>query len=54
MGAAAQAMGRRAFPFGFAQDSCFGWAARFRRLACSLEGFHWLAFAALMLNSFFR
>ena len=39
----------------------FGWAARFRRLArdyerlaCSLEGFHWLAFATLMLNSFFR
>ena len=39
----------------------FGWAARLRRLsrdyerlASSLEGFHWLAFATLMLNSFFR
>ena len=39
----------------------FGWAARLRllsrdceRLASSLEGLHWLAFATLMRNSFFR
>ena len=42
-------------------ERSFGWAARLRRLsrdyerlASSLEGFHWLAFATLMLNSFFR
>ena len=42
-------------------ERSFAWAARFRRLArdyerlaSSLEGFHWLAFATLMLNSFFR
>lgn len=42
-------------------ERSFGWAARFRRLARdyerlakSLEGFHWLAFVSLMLNSLFR
>lgn len=42
-------------------ERSFGWAARFRRLsrdyerlASSLEGFHWLAFAALLLNTLFR
>jgi transposase len=42
-------------------ERSFGWAARFRRLArdyerlaSSLEGFHWLAFVGLMLNSLFR
>jgi transposase len=42
-------------------ERSFGWAARFRRLArdyerlaSSLEGFHWLAFLGLMLNSLFR
>ncbi len=41
-------------------ERSFGWAARFRRLArdyerlaSSLEGFHWLAFVGLMLNSLF-
>lgn len=41
-------------------ERSFGWAARFRRLsrdyerlAASLEGFHWLAFASLMLSSLF-
>lgn len=40
-------------------ERSFGWAARFRRLsrdyerlASSLEGFHWLAFASLLLHSF--
>ena len=42
-------------------ERSFAWAARFRRLArdyerlpSSLAGLHWLAFACLMLNSFFR
>lgn len=42
-------------------ERSFGWAARFRRLARDYErlaptlaGLHWLAFACLMLNSFFR
>jgi transposase len=42
-------------------ERSFGWAARFRRLArdyerlaSSLEGFHWLTFVGLMLNSLFR
>jgi transposase len=42
-------------------ERSFGWAARFRRLtrdyerlASSLAGLHWLAFACLMLNSLFR
>jgi transposase len=42
-------------------ERSFGWAARFRRLARdyerlapSLEGIHWLAFASLMLSSLFR
>ena len=42
-------------------ERSFGWVARLRRLSrdcerlvSSLEGFHWLAFACLMLNSFFR
>ena len=42
-------------------ERSFGWAARFRRLArdyerlaSSLAGIHWLAFACLMLNSLFR
>ena len=42
-------------------ERSFAWAARFRRLArdyerlsSSLAGLHWLAFATLMLNSFFR
>src|ERR1041385_8263243 len=42
-------------------ERSFGWAARFRRLVrdyerlvSSLEGFHWLAFVSLMLNSLFR
>ena len=42
-------------------ERSFAWAARFRRLArdyerlpTSLAGIHWLAFACLMLNSFFR
>ena len=42
-------------------ERSFGWAARFRRLArdyerlaSSLEGFHWLAFASLLLNSLLR
>ena len=40
-------------------ERSFGWVARFRRLsrdyerlASSLEGFHWLAFASLLLHSF--
>ena len=42
-------------------ERSFGWAARFRRLArdyerlaASLEGFHWLAFLGLMLQTCFR
>ena len=42
-------------------ERSFAWAARFRRLArdyerlaSSLAGLHWLAFACLMLNSIFR
>lgn len=42
-------------------ERSFGWAARFRRLArdyerlsVTLSGFHWLAFASLMLNSLFE
>ncbi len=42
-------------------ERSFGWAARFRRLARDYErlaptlaGLHWLAFACLMLNSLFR
>ena len=42
-------------------ERSFAWAARFRRLArdyerlaSSLAGLHWLAFAGLMLNSLFR
>lgn len=42
-------------------ERSFAWAARFRRLArdyerlpSSLAGFHWLAFACLMLNSIFH
>jgi transposase len=42
-------------------ERSFAWAARFRRLARdyerlapSLAGLHWLAFACLMLNSLFR
>jgi transposase len=42
-------------------ERSFAWAARFRRLArdyerlaSSLAGLHWLAFACLMLNSLFR
>lgn len=42
-------------------ERSFGWAARFRRLsrdyerlASTLGSMHWLAFACLMLNSFFR
>lgn len=42
-------------------ERSFAWAARFRRLArdyerlpSTLAGFHWLAFACLMLNSLFR
>ena len=42
-------------------ERSFGWAARFRRLArdyerlaTTLSGLHWLAFAGLMLNSLFR
>jgi transposase len=42
-------------------ERSFAWAARFRRLArdyerlpTSLAGIHWLAFACLMLNAFFR
>lgn len=42
-------------------ERSFAWAARFRRLArdyerlpSSLAGLHWIAFASLMLNSFFR
>jgi len=42
-------------------ERSFAWAARFRRLArdyerlaSSLAGLHWLAFATLMLNSLFR
>ena len=41
-------------------ERSFGWAARFRRLArdyerlaSSLEGFHWLAFATIMLHNLF-
>jgi transposase len=41
-------------------ERSFGWAARFRRLArdyerlaTTLAGFHWLAFAGLMLNNLF-
>jgi transposase len=40
-------------------ERSFGWAARFRRLArdyerlaTSLAGLHWLAFACLMLRNF--
>jgi len=42
-------------------ERSFAWAARFRRLArdyermpSTLAGLHWIAFATLMLNSFFR
>lgn len=42
-------------------ERSFAWAARFRRLArdyerlaTTLAGLHWLAFASLMLNSLFR
>ena len=42
-------------------ERSFGWAARFRRLArdyerlaTTLAGYHWLAFAGLMLNNLFR
>jgi transposase len=42
-------------------ERSFGWAARFRRLARDYErlaptfaGFHWLAFAGLMLNNLFK
>src|SRR6185369_7172726 len=42
-------------------ERSFGWAARFRRLArdyerlaTTLAGYHWLAFALLMLKSLFR
>ncbi len=42
-------------------ERSFGWAARFRRLArdyerlaTTLAGYHWVAFAFLMLNSVFR
>src|SRR6185437_12991023 len=42
-------------------ERSFAWAARFRRLArdyerlsATLAGYHWLAFAILMLNSFFQ
>jgi transposase len=42
-------------------ERSFGWAARFRRLArdyerlaSSIGGLHWLAFASLMLKSLFR
>ena len=42
-------------------ERSFGWAARFRRLARdyqrlapTLSGFHWLAFASLLLNSIFQ
>lgn len=42
-------------------ERSFGWAARFRRLArdyerlaTTLSGLHWLAFAGLMLNTLFR
>lgn len=41
-------------------ERSFAWAARFRRLACDYErlastlcGYHWLAFATLMLQSLF-
>jgi len=41
-------------------ERSFGWAARFRRLArdyerlaTTLAGYHWLAFAMLMLASVF-
>lgn len=41
-------------------ERSFAWAARFRRLAhdderfaSTLAGYHWLAFALLMLNSLF-
>ena len=42
-------------------ERSFAWASRFRRLARDYErlpqtvaGLHWLAFLALMLNSFFH
>ncbi len=42
-------------------ERSFGWAARFRRLARDYErlastmtGYHWVAFALLMLQSLFR
>jgi len=42
-------------------ERSFAWAARFRRLArdyerlaSTLAGYHWLAFATLMLHSFFN
>src|SRR5690348_11021260 len=42
-------------------ERSFGWAARFRRLARDYErlattmaGYHWIAFAILMLQSLFR
>ena len=42
-------------------ERSFGWAARFRRLArdyerlaTTLAGYHWLAFALLMLKCVFR
>lgn len=42
-------------------ERSFGWAARFRRLARDYErlastmaGYHWVAFAILMLQSIFR
>lgn len=42
-------------------ERSFAWAARFRRLtrdyerlASTLAGYHWLAFASLMLHSLFQ
>jgi transposase len=42
-------------------ERSFGWASRFRRLARDYErlastmaGYHWVAFAVLMLQSLFR
>ncbi len=34
-------------------ERSFAWAARFRRLASTLAGYHWLAFVTLMLQALF-
>ena len=51
---------RQSYPSEVSEEEWAFWAARFRRLArdyerlaSTLSGYHWLAFATLMLNSLF-